>query len=241
MNFPRNSAAPIASRPGPPQRSALPLNMIPHVLASLRTVADFLYWQQRFAGVRGFLHELEGYMLLQLAAHGGGTGAIVEIGSFMGRSTAYLAAGSKSNGREMVVAVDHFRGSPENQVGEAYADPTLALEGTTLRVFKENLAALALSDHVTTLVQSSAQAAASWRGPIRLLFIDADHSYESSRADFELWSPHVVSHGLVCFHDITNWPGVTQFYQELLSTTEEYQEVGGVVSLRVLQKRGPVA
>jgi predicted O-methyltransferase YrrM len=177
--------------------------------------------------------------LLQLAAVGGGAGAVVEIGSYLGRSTAFLAAGSKGAGREKVVAVDHFRGSPEHQAGQAFASPTLAREGTTFHGFQDNLRRLDLGDYVTPIVASSAEAAGQWHGPIRLLFIDGDHSYEESRRDFELWSPFVVPHGVVCFHDIRNWPGVTRFYEELLRGTTAYREVVAVLTLRVIEKLRP--
>jgi hypothetical protein len=98
------------------------------VFAALGTVADFLNWQHRLAGVEGFPADLEGYALLRVAASGGGVGAGVEIGSYLGRSTAFLLAGSKSAGREKVVAVDHFRGSPEHYAGQKFASATLARE-----------------------------------------------------------------------------------------------------------------
>jgi|AGTN01.1.fsa_nt_gi hypothetical protein len=97
--------------------------MSANLFSFLDNVGDFVSWQYRFASIEGFLHDLEGYTLLQLAARGSGTGAIVEIGSFMGRSTAFLAAGSKLAGREKVIAVDHFRGSPEHQHSERFANP----------------------------------------------------------------------------------------------------------------------
>ena len=159
--------------------------MTPHLLDSLGVLADFLTWQGRFAGVEGFLHDLEGYILMQLAAKGGGIGAIVEIGSFMGRSTAFLAAGSKMAGREHVFAVDHFRGSIEHQAGGAFANPTLVKTGTTFDRFQQNLQRLGLNDYVTPIQNSSVQAAERWTGPIRLLFIDGDHAYESVRQAHE--------------------------------------------------------
>lgn len=211
--------------------------MPPHLLTSLRTIADYLRLQEQFAGVRGFLHDLEGYALFELAAHGPGIGAIVEIGSFLGRSTMFLAAGARSTGREQVVAIDHFQGSPEHQSGQPHADPEIATAGSTFPAFCENLRRCQLEEQVVPQVATSMEAAAKWKGPIRLLFIDGDHSYESSRADFEAWAPHVVRHGLICFHDIPHWPGVTRFYEELLSPASGYEQVGGVLSLRIVQRR----
>lgn len=40
-------------------------------------------------------------------------------------------------------------------------------------------------------------------GKLDFLFIDADHSYEGVRHDFEMYSPLVKSGGLVAFHDVT--------------------------------------
>jgi predicted O-methyltransferase YrrM len=211
--------------------------MPPHLPFALSRITDFLKAQQRFAKVEGFLTELEGYTLMELAAHGEGMGAIVEIGSFFGRSTAFLAAGAKSTGREKVYAVDHFRGSPENQKGQPFAHPVLEQQGSTFGVFHANLERLGLSDQVVPVRNASVDASSSWDGPVRLLFIDGEHSYEASRADYEAWSPFVVNRGYICFHDITVWPGVTKLYQELLHERHEIRELCAVQSLRVAQKK----
>lgn len=42
-----------------------------------------------------------------------------------------------------------------------------------------------------------------WELPIRVLFIDADHSYEGCKADFDRYSPFVVEGGLIVFDDYT--------------------------------------
>src|SRR5437762_13719809 len=87
-------------------------------------------------GVEGFLSEDEAVYRMRLAAPGRGDGAIVEIGSYHGRSTAVLAHGSHGAGREKVVAVD----------------PHL---GGAVGPFHETLARGGLSHHVTPLVASS--------------------------------------------------------------------------------------
>lgn len=43
--------------------------------------------------------------------------------------------------------------------------------------------------------------------PYDVLFIDADHSYEAVRRDWENYSPLVGSRGIVAFHDIVERPG----------------------------------
>jgi MMP 1-O-methyltransferase len=205
----------------------------------LEEVARFLDLQQRCCSIEGWLHPVEGYLLHMLAAEGPGVGEIVEIGSYLGRSTAFLASGSNSARREKVTAVDHFRGSPEQQPGQSHESKVLQDEGTTLPRFLSNLQRLKLADQVTPVQASSQDAARTWTKPIRLLFIDGDHAYEASRRDFELWSPFVVPGGVVCFHDIGSWPGVTQFYHELIKSTQAFKETMAVCSVRVVERIRP--
>lgn len=207
------------------------------LMAQLRPVAEYITYGQRFESVRGFMIDLEGYTLLNLAEFGPGIGEIVEIGSYMGKSTCWLAQGTKNAARERVHAVDHFKGSPEHQAGEEFEEPMILAEGSTFRGFQENIAAQGFADYVVAHPAGSPDAAADWNLPIRLLFIDGDHSYGATRTDFEAWEPHVVDQGLIAFHDIDGWPGCTQFYRELLtSRSKEFTEVLVSVSLRVVQK-----
>jgi predicted O-methyltransferase YrrM len=85
-------------------------------------------------------------------------------------------------------------------------------------------------------VGASAKIGSDWQGPIRLLFIDGDHSYEATRADVEIWSKHVAPGGLMALHDVDVWPGVTQAYGELLAAKLAWKQVAKVRSLRVLQR-----
>lgn len=205
-------------------------------LGKLTAVAEFERLHMRLNRVEGFLNRVEGYALFLLAAEGPGEGEIVEVGSFKGLSTAWLAAGSRGAGREKVTAVDHFHGSPEHQPGAACATAELAAEGTTFNVFQRNLREVELDAQVTPIVADSATAAADWDRPIRLLFIDGDHSYEATRTDFAVWFPFVIEGGIIAFHDIGNAPGSTRFYEALLETGRAVEEVCRVMSLGVTRK-----
>ncbi len=59
----------------------------------------------------------------------------------------------------------------------------------------------------------------------RFVFIDADHSYEATKADFENWSPLVGDQGIIAFHD-SDTPGVKRFLEEL-----KWKKLGQVQSL----------
>jgi glycosyltransferase involved in cell wall biosynthesis len=191
--------------------------------------------RSQFEDVDGFLHPLEGYALYQLARAGPSTGKIVEIGSFMGRSTCWLAAGTKAAGRRPVVAVDHFHGSPEHQIGGSHAVEAIATVGSTSHIFENNIQNKGLSAWVEVQVGDSSKVVETWSDPVRLLFIDGDHSYEATRRDFECWSPFCNEQGLVAFHDVDVWPGVTEFYTGLLAAGG-WREFLRVRSLRVVQR-----
>lgn len=158
--------------------------------------------------IDGWLTELEGAALYHAAAYGPGAGSIVEIGSFKGKSTIWLANGSKRVGRELVYAVDTHLGSPEHKAGGEFASH-MPSEGTTESVFRENIKQAGLEDQIVPLVMSSSVALSAWQEPIRLLFIDAAHAYEAVRRDFLDWQKHLVVNGLVAFHDVDRWDGST--------------------------------
>jgi predicted O-methyltransferase YrrM len=59
---------------------------------------------------------------------------------------------------------------------------------------------------------------------IDFLFIDADHSYEGVKKDFQLYSPLVRKSGLIAFHDILDECGVDRFWSEI-KRDYKYEEI----------------
>ena len=74
--------------------------------------------------VRGFLPDHEGRQLYDWAVAAARLGPVLEIGSYCGRSTLWLAQAAQLHGT-VVYAVDHHRGSEEHQPGESHHDPAL--------------------------------------------------------------------------------------------------------------------
>ena len=207
------------------------------VFHRIRMADEFQRLSEWFEPVQGYLRPEEGYALMLLAAHGSGQGEIVEIGSFLGRSTCWLAHGARSAGREKVTAVDHFLGSKEHQAGKGFECDALVKEGTTYNQFIENLRRMKLKGQVRPVRADSVTAAQAWKKLIRLLFIDGDHRYEAAKRDFDTWSGFVIPGGYVVFHDVGSWPGVTRFYRELMRNNDLYQEVARAATLRVIRKK----
>ncbi len=203
----------------------------------LRAAWEFAACAERLGSIRGYLADIEGFALMLLARSGPGQGAVVEIGSFLGKSTAWLALGALHGGRGRVTAVDPFTGSPEHQRGGRNEEPEIVARGTTRPRFEQNLRDAGLREAVDIIEARSTDAAARWSGPIRLLFIDGDHSEEASRADFEAWLPHAAPGGLVAFHDVGVWAGVTRFYEALMADPASgVRGLFAVGSLRVVQR-----
>lgn len=196
-------------------------------------------YKHLFNDVEGYLYVEEGCALLALAAKGPGHGNVVEIGSYRGRSTCFLAYGVKISNRGVVYAIDHFEGSPEHKEGALNEDELLLEEKSLLSQFEKNIKKHNLHDHVNVIVSESIIASTFWDGkPIRLLFIDGDHSYNSTKSDFEAWSKYIETGGVLAFHDVgDSWPGVTRFTEELISNNSNYKLKLAVGSLRVFQKK----
>ena len=70
---------------------------------------------------KGFLDEEEGRCLYEIALEASRLGPCLEIGSYCGKSTLYLAAACQQN-NGILFSIDHHRGSEEQQPGEAYFD-----------------------------------------------------------------------------------------------------------------------
>ena len=178
--------------------------MVEHFTQTLAELEDISQVHRITRGIDGWLTELEGAALYHAAMYGPGEGTIVEIGSFKGKSTVWLASASKKAGRELVYAIDTHLGSPEHRIGEELASH-MPPEGTTEFVFRENIKQAGVEDWVVPFVMSSDDVLKLWRDPIRLLFIDAEHAYAAVRNDFLGWQQHVVVGGLVAFHDVDRW------------------------------------
>jgi predicted O-methyltransferase YrrM len=140
---------------------------------------------------------------------------VVELGSWKGKSTAWIAQALVDRGGGKVVAVDTWAGTAAEgghfKLLEGYGPDQLYEE------FLANMVRLGLRDTVEPWRMSTVEAAGKWPHGQRigLLYIDASHEYRDVRADFELWSPHVETGGFIVFDDVPTWKGPTQLVTEL--------------------------
>jgi cephalosporin hydroxylase len=110
---------------------------------------------------------------------GADAGAVVEIGTRHGASARALARGLREFGRAGAVVTIDVDPVPEG-----------AFRGC--------------GPFVIPLRGRSVEIARHWTAPIRLLFVDGDHSAAGLRADLAAWTPFVVPGGVVIVHDHEN-------------------------------------
>ncbi len=199
--------------------------------------------QQAAEAAKGFMPPAEGLALFRTAAAYAPRGPVLEIGTYCGKSTIYLAAAARAAG-QLVITVDHHRGSEENQPGWEYHDPSLVDERTglldTLPGFRATIAAAALEDTIVAVVGRSAQVAGLWQAPLGMLFIDGGHTDAAAQADYVNWAPKITRGGALAIHDVFPDPadGGQAPYRIYCRALEsgEFTEVGVYGSLRVLER-----
>ncbi len=187
----------------------------------------------------------EGLALYRTATDYAGVGPIAEIGTYCGKSTIYLAAAA-SEAHQLVVTVDHHRGSEEIQPGWEFHDPELVDPATgrmdSLPFFRATLAAAGLEDRVVAVIGTSADVARLWRTPLGMLFIDGGHSEDNVVTDYEGWAPWLAMGGALAFHDVFPDPAdggqaPYRVYRRALASGA-FTEVSVTGSLRVLKRTG---
>ena len=194
------------------------------------------------ADVPGFLPDHEGEALHQLGLEAGHLGPILEIGSWCGRSTIWLAHAARATD-SIVIALDHHRGSEEHQPGEFFHDASL-MDGEgrvdTLSAFRRNITAAGVENAVMPVVTGSASFSRWWQGSFGMVFIDGGHSLESALADWRSFGPRVAAGGILAIHDVypdANTGGQAPFtVWRLAAESGLFEEVQRVDTLWALRR-----
>lgn len=168
----------------------------------------------------------------------------VEIGSYCGRSTIWLGDAARLAGTTLF-AVDHHRGSEENQPGWEHHDPEVVDDRIgkmdTLPFFRRTIHDADLEAHVVAVVGRSSVIGRHWTTPLAFAFIDGGHGAEPARADFEAWAQHVAPRGTLAIHDVFADPadGGRAPYEQIYRPAIEsgrFELVSTTGSLRVLTR-----
>lgn len=151
---------------------------------------------QQIKSIEGQFNLREGATLFYLAYISSKTdGMIVEIGSFKGKSTCWMAKALQiADSNEKIIAIDPHINTHDIRV-PAYK------EESSFEAFKNNLKNCGVTQYVEPVKQTSEDAAKFWNQPIKLLFVDGSHIYDDVMLDLKLWEPHLDVGGVLVMHD----------------------------------------
>jgi len=188
----------------------------------------------------------EGLALRQAACGLDVDGPLLEVGSYCGKSSVYLGDAAQGQNR-LLFALDHHRGSEENQPGWEWHEPDLVDPEVemidTLPHFRRTIYEAGLEGSVVALVGDSAAIAQSWSTSLAFLFIDGGHGAEPAHADYENWVPHVALGGRLAIHDVFPDPAdggrpPYEIYCRAMASGA-FSERSATGSLRVLTRTAP--
>jgi len=156
------------------------------------------------------MKKIERLLLYKLALSLKKKSTIVEIGSYLGASSSFLACAAKEK-NHTVCCVDTWKNEGMSEG-----------ERETFSEFCKNIDPLKKYIHIFR--GKSVDIAKVFNKKIDLLFIDGDHSYRTVKADVENWLPKVKDEGIVIFHDIGWAEGVKRVVNEEIKNiqTEEH-------------------
>ena len=193
---------------------------------------------------RGFMPPDEGVALYEAALLVADSAApMLEIGSYCGKSGIYLGSAAKER-NTILFALDHHRGSEENQPGWEWHEPDLVDPDVgvidTLPRFRRTIFDAGLEGTVVALVGDSPTVGSRWAIPLSFLFIDGGHGSEPAHRDFELWTPWIEAGGILAIHDVFPDPadGGRPPYEIYCRAIEsgEFTDISATGSLRVLRR-----
>jgi predicted O-methyltransferase YrrM len=144
-------------------------------------------------------------------------GEIVEIGSFQGKSTIYLA---KTN--QHIYAVDPHEGTLDHGTK---ISPTLA-------AFKKHIGEFNVAQNISLIQKTSQSAVYDWNKKIKLIFIDGLHDKKNAEFDYKNWSPFLIDGGIIAMHDsFCGWEGAQKVALKNIILNDDYYEIGVVGSI----------
>ncbi|EKD69462.1 MAG: hypothetical protein ACD_47C00113G0005 [uncultured bacterium] len=174
------------------------------IIGIYKKIKDYLYLTLFFRSenkIFTHLTQAEKIKLLELAA-GSPVGSFVEIGSYLGASSCFIAAGIKrAGGKSKLYCVDTWR---NDSMSEGPRD--------TFDEFMKNT--FGYKELIVPVRNTSEAAAKLLTERINFLFIDGGHSYEAVKADVELWLPKLNSGAVAIVHDYGWAEGVKKVVNE---------------------------
>jgi predicted O-methyltransferase YrrM len=138
---------------------------------------------------------------------------IVEIGSYLGSSSSFLAAGLRK-GKLYCIDTWENHGMDEG-VRDTYSEFKKNTEPYRDKIFEVRGWSYDVVDRIQLLNKQ-----------IDLLFIDGDHSYEGVKKDWDLYSPMLKKDSIVIFHDYGWSEGVKRVvYEDVMPVVKKHKSL----------------
>jgi predicted O-methyltransferase YrrM len=204
----------------------------------------------RFKSIEGFLLDEEAAQLYRLACSlPAASPVVVEIGSWLGKSTVVLGSALIKRPGARLVCVDPFDASGDPRSLERYQNDAMRLDSSLRNVFERNIRRAGVDRVVHVHQGYSADIVKKWTGAIDMLFIDGNHAFEAVKDDFSLWSTFVKAGGIVGLHDTYFEPthdgrpyhtGPGEVVKRFVRANPEWTSVCHVGSLYVVRRAATV-
>ena len=160
-----------------------------------------------YEGIPGWLSEDEAITLFDTArALPNERPVIVEIGSWLGKSSLVLAKGLKGKKDPLLHCIDPFNADGDSYSSEVYSGQAAKLNQSLKDRFIDNMRSHGVLDRIEVMEGYSFDFADTFNKEIDFLFIDGNHDLEVVMKDYELWSPLIKVGGLIAFHDVVSDP-----------------------------------
>lgn len=150
----------------------------------------------------------------EMVATAPATGHFVEVGSWKGRSSAFMAVEIANSGKNIRFdCVDTWQGSVEHKLGGEFEDSD-CVNGQLRQRFDQNMRPV---DGRYRAVEMTSLAASQLydEQSLDLVFLDAAHDLENVRADITAWLPKIKKGGVIAGHD-WHHPPIQQAVHETL-------------------------
>lgn len=180
---------------------------------------------QQIEMTEGWLHREQGEWLAFLASLVPQHMTIVELGSYKGKSTAWLSMGSRLGNKALVYSIDSWCGNETEQLPWSYPD------------FEKNLRRLGLWEGVRPIHGLTLAVGKNWRAPIGLLFIDAGHEFTEALNDYYAWYPFIRSGGWIVMHDTNILSGPTRVMEEVIKPSGLWTNFHSILQASIAMRK----
>jgi predicted O-methyltransferase YrrM len=160
-------------------------------------------------GVPGWFNEVNAVAIFSVLAELRPV-RVVEIGSYMGKSTVFFGCSLQALGDGgRVTAIDPHSGDRQQRESFGMA------EIPSFNMFRTHVRLAGVEDLIDPIVATSSDAAKDWSEPFQFLFVDGWHSYDAVLADGRDWVAMMSEDGVVVFDDALQYDDVRRAIADL--------------------------